>query len=60
MNARTTGTAPPAGYRFHSSVDLKLDRNVAVAIQVATVVIVGAMVGLAFLLDLPTVYLPAS
>jgi Putative zincin peptidase len=56
MNARNTTaapTAPPPGYRLHSSVDLKRDRKVATAIQVVAVLIAAAMVGLALLLDLP-------
>lgn len=56
MGART---APPntsdlpADYRCHSEVDLKADRRAAAGIQVIFVLVVGVMVGLVFVLDLP-------
>lgn len=46
-------TVPPADYAVDSILDLKEDRRAAVTIQVGFAAVVGVMVALAVLLDLP-------
>lgn len=46
-------TAPPADHRLHAELDLK-EGKAATTVQVVFALVAGAMVGLAFVIDLPT------
>ena len=51
--ASTAPTEVPAGYRLHSTLDLKENPRAAVTIQVGFAAAVAALIAVALLLDLP-------